>query len=265
MSAWAQLLEAFLAETAASFAAVAKEHKIELNKVVSSSLFDEPGPKNLERVPTPEELFLHRMFDDFSEIHASAEALSDIEVYISRFPFARTRVDKHDYLKHQIQSYFQEIYILRERLKVFLTRLGREFRGDDRHSSILKATKPLFAVITDSLKGVVDIRGTHVHARRFTNEELGRLGMLKLLAMPIKGKSERMVKAIRPYFELEYRRIRKKWKRQLSENNKVIRQLLDIYAERVNQVFLDSADKKKIVYPSSLKQPNTSLERTRER
>jgi hypothetical protein len=144
------------------------------------------------------------------------------------------------------------MYILKERLHSFLTAIGREYRRDRRHGTILAATRPVFASVKSSLSNVVETRGRHVHVKRFSDKDLDRLGLLIMFANPVTSISDELAEATKPYFESEYRRIRKKWRSQVQKNNEELEKLMDVYGEALLKVcFRDGTDT--LSYPSNLR------------
>jgi hypothetical protein len=50
-----------------------------------------------------------------------------VEVFFSREPFARAGVTSSAYIRFHLESFFNEMYILRERMNAFTVKIGREF------------------------------------------------------------------------------------------------------------------------------------------
>lgn len=236
-------------EFSRSYVPIAKQHKKELGQSILNSLFDDPGPKYINRTPTPKEIYLKRIFDGFSEIHSSYEALTDIEIYINRFPFAETSVTKPRYLRYHVENYFNEMYLLKKRLLAFLTITGRSFRKDPRYSVVLAVTRPLFKIVSDSLEKVVDIRGRHVHQKRYSDSQIDRLELMDLLSKSTK-KDDGLAAALKPFYQFEYRKIRSEWKAQIKRNNETVNKLLMIYSDNLHPI-LFSPEKNELIYPAS--------------
>jgi hypothetical protein len=237
-------------EFSRSYVPIAKKHEKELGQSILNSLFDDPGPKHINRIPTPKEIYLKRIFDGFSEIHSSYQALTDIEIYINRFPFSATSVTKPRYLRYHVENYFNEMYLLKKRLLAFLTIIGRSFRKDSRHSAVLAATRPLFRIVSDSLKDVVDIRGRHVHQKRYSDTQIDRLELMELLSRDTKEDDE-LAMALKPFYKFEYKRIRSEWKSQIKRNNETVNKLLMIYSDNLHSI-LFSPENNELIYPSTI-------------
>ena len=105
------------------------------------------------------------MYNGFREISGSYYGLLEIEIYIGRFPYRNTKISKTRHLAYHMENYLNEIYILKERLNSYFTTIGRIYRKDRRIQDILKRTKPLFAFVNNTLKGIIDTRG-HMYTKR---------------------------------------------------------------------------------------------------
>ena len=237
-------------EFSRSYVPIVKEHKKELGQSILNSLFDDPGPKHIYRVPAPKEIYLKRIFDGFLEIHSSYQALTDIEIYINRFPFSATSVTKPRYLRYHVENYFNEMYLLKKRLLAFLTIIGRNFRKDSRHSDVLAATRPLFRIVDDSLEDIVDIRGRHVHQKRYSDTQIDRLELMELFSRTVKEDDE-LSMALKTFYQFEYKRIRSEWKSQIKQNNETVNKLLMIYSDNLHPI-LFSPENNELIYPSTI-------------
>ena len=79
------------------------------------------GPKQVARKITPHDIFFSKLMVGFNEIYDSYSSLLDIQVYIDRFPYCKTRVSKTRYIAYHMENYFNEVYILKERLNAYCT------------------------------------------------------------------------------------------------------------------------------------------------
>ena len=205
-----------------------------LRDVLGQELFGDGEHSGINPDPTKDEAYFSRIFADYREVDACVERLSDVSVYIGSYPYRSVKLDKNRYLRYHIENYFHEIYILRERLTAFLKRVGRGFREDRRHSSVLAATRPLFSSVTGSLNGVANTRNAHVHRIRFDAADLTRLDTLQLIS-----RINELSEGAAEFYEIEYRVTRSEWKSRLRSNNNEVGKLLDSIAERLVPVLFD--------------------------
>jgi hypothetical protein len=214
----------------------------EYREVLTNQLLGRPGPKRLERQMTPTDILFSKLFAGFTEIHNSYYSLLDIEVYLSRFPYPKTRVSKTRYLAYNMENYLNEVYILKERLISYCTVIGRVYR-QDRTLTDLKATmKRISNVVQNSLKGVVEARGTHVHRTRFTDEKLDRLALLELV-----NNGPGRIPIFKTFYDSAYRTTRKQYAGNVRRNNEEIEKILDVCFEVIYAVVAD--EKGSIRYP----------------
>jgi hypothetical protein len=158
-----------------------KPHEREFEEVLWNHLLDRAGPRVLDKKLTVDEQFFAKILQGFLEIRSSLQTLQDIEFYIRRFPYSKTSITRPRHLRYHIESHSNEIYILRERLKTFLTMIERLYRKDSRHTDIQRTTKVLSTLVTDMLEGVTNTRSKHTHQSRLQNEDLNRLESLDLI------------------------------------------------------------------------------------
>jgi len=220
----------------------------DVGKAMRNTLFDTGSPTIIEKKAKRNELYFGKIFKGFLEIDSSIRTLKDIEIYIASFPYHNKTITKPRHLRYHLENYFNEIYLLKERLIAYLTTVGKSFKKDDRHQIILSKTKPIFNIVRESLKSIVDTRGSHVHVVRFNDNDLDRLEMMELL---VASGSADISNALVNYYKFTYTKIRRKWKNTITNNNKALRQLLNIYAKALIEVIFDDKTGK-LFYPKNI-------------
>jgi hypothetical protein len=219
----------------------------EYQEAFKNHLFGLSGPRQMARELTPPDIFFSKIYNGFQEISDSYYCLLDIEIYISRFPYTKTRISKTRHLTYHMENYLNEVYILKERLKSYFTKIGRLYKDDPGQKTILKKTRPLFIVVNEALKGIIETRGSHVHQTRFYGEDLDRLRSQEFLSDH--GGDELIF--IKNYFKFEHRIIKSKYKQIIKNNNKQIRILLDGCFDILYEIVADRNGK--IKYPQTIK------------
>jgi hypothetical protein len=101
---WQAFSKAMATQAGAVFASIGEAHKTELGQAIMNDLLDEPGPREINRKSSERELFLRRIFEGYSEIVASLDALKHTEIYLRRFPYSKTAISKPDHLKYHVQT-----------------------------------------------------------------------------------------------------------------------------------------------------------------
>jgi len=133
---------------------IVEQRMEELGKTFWNEIFDLKGKRAIDRKLSQEEAFFGKVFRGYIEICNSYNCLKDIQVYIGRFPYNDTSISKVAYLIYHIVNYMNEVYVLKERLSAYLTKIGRLYKNDQRHNEILKLTKPIFKIVDDVFSGV---------------------------------------------------------------------------------------------------------------
>lgn len=212
-----------------------------------NQLFDLPGPREVSTVPTPRELYFGKVFKAFTEILSSVESLDDIEFYVGRFPFARTRISRDRYLQFHVEAYFAELYVLQQRLQAYVVLLQRQFRKDKRFDAIRDRCKHLPSLASRALENQLRLRHGHIHESRLSDSGIERLKAIGLL---MQSQDERMSNFMRTYYRMEHGRVRAKLKKTVGENNKYVRRILNVFFGHFFPVVFESDGS--LAYPSNL-------------
>jgi len=201
--------------------------------------------KKKEEIPEQFRVFFTKLFFGFTEISSAVEALKLGEVLISLAPPRSTQINRDEYLKYHINAYLQEVYILKERLKSYITKLKRVYSKTKQKNRFDKQTSPLFKFVKVSFEDVVNTRSDHVHSYRYSDDHLDRLSSLTLIS---RYKEDFIDDA-----KLKFKWVQRTWKQRVKENNKQTMKLLDIYFDRLYEAV--TKDGRVVV-------PNNALQRT---
>ena len=113
--------------------------KSEYGTAMYNLMFDEKGSRSVHTNSSPYERFLLSIWQGFIEITNSYQNLNDIPYYINSFPYKSKKLSKVRTFKYDYENYLSEIYILKERLLKYLTDIGRLYKKDERHLTILNS------------------------------------------------------------------------------------------------------------------------------
>jgi hypothetical protein len=247
MNGFEKYSEIFINKSKELFTEDDLKHDKEYQEAFKNHLFGLNGPKQIEKKLTPADIYFSKILNGFREIADSYYCLLDIEIYIGRFPYSKTRISKTRHLSYHMENYLNEIYILKERLKSYFTKVGRLYRNDPDHKKVLQKTKPLFTLVNASLKGIIQTRGSHVHSTRFYDNDLDRLSSQEFLSDH--GNDELVL--IKNLFKFEYKIVRRRFKKTIKDNNKQIKILLDACFDVLYTIVADKQGKVK--YPTNIK------------
>lgn len=250
MNGWEGFSKSITDESSRRIAKLDISNDAELNDAINSKLFNTGESTVVDRKPTKDEEHYIKIFYGYLELDSSFRTLKDIEVYLSSCPYRNPQITKPRHLRYHVESYFNEVYILKERLISYLTIVGRCYKGDKRHSDILSRTKPLFGLVNKSLKGVVQTRGSHVHYKRFDSSDLDRLDTMYLFTST--AEKDSFWDKHSWYFDDTYRQVRSKWKNTVISNNKQTLKLLDFYGDTLKMAIFNNGNKQ-LKYPRTKK------------
>jgi predicted transcriptional regulator with HTH domain len=189
----------------------------------------EPGPE--PRVLRPDEELAQKLLFGFSEILESVDNLHNIAVYVRRFPYTNSGVEKGAYLRYHVENYLQELYILKERLKSYLTAIARAYRLDPRGPRLRAIAKAIEKHFHEAFAGTLRARGAHVHQHRYSDMDLERLKGLELV---------RESAGLQSWYENVYRETRRRKLKWIKGTNRSVDQLLDVYFEYLRDQLFDA-------------------------
>jgi uncharacterized membrane-anchored protein YjiN (DUF445 family) len=171
---------------------------------------------------------LRNLFLDFSEIKNTLETLIDYEVYIRRFPYSKTRIVRTRHFKNTVANYLNEIYILKNRLISYLTKIERSIKDTKARGKVHKAFVPYYEFISETFKSIVHVRGEHVHDKRYDTKELNLISMIEYMC------TEHDPDVGFHYNDLlneRYNEVKKEWTKYIETNNSLIVKLIDSYCD----------------------------------
>jgi predicted transcriptional regulator with HTH domain len=204
-----------------------------------------PGPK-LRRLTKSEEVTQKLLFG-FSEIQESIDNLHNIAIYVRRFPYANAGVEKGAYLRYHVENYLQELYILKERLKSYVTIVSRAYRLDPRGERLTAVAKAIEKHFREVFAGSLQARGRHVHERRHSDPELERLRALEMV--------HHGDPSLDRWYDQVYRETRRRKLAWIGHTNELVGRFLDVYFGLLYDLLFTS--------DGSVRQPSTAAQPAR--
>jgi len=249
MDGFARFQEALIEVFSRQVVPTSKKETKALGGAARNYLFDPDGPKQLSRKLTGREIYLARAFEGFAEILASIERLEDIAFLLGRFPFQSIKIPRERYLQLLAECYFIEVHLLQQRLLQYIVFFERQFRRDTRLQSIQDRLKNLPYLVKTYLEPIVTVRHRHIHEARLNEIGIKRLGTLGLIT---RARRNRLASVLRPLYEQEYSKTKKRWKDKVLADTKVIRDFLDFYFKLLHPIVFNTKTGV-FKYPSRLK------------
>ena len=231
---------------------IVNQHKDEFVEILGNYILDLDGPKHVNRNENNKELYFRKVFNGFNEITTSLQSLEDIAFYINRFPFRGKKITPERYLQFHVEAYYSEVYILSLRLNKYLTLLERIYKKDSRFKEIKKCCETLSNLLEETLKPLINLRGSHVHVIRFKDERIKLLVTLSGFCSNAYADDDELSKLFKNYYQEKYREVKKSWKNIAKNNNKNIRKLLDFFFEKLYPLVFNQ-ETGDFLYPSRLR------------
>lgn len=208
----------------------------------------ETGPPTPPRKRTGRSNYHQLLTYHLAEIQTTLDTMSDIEFYMGRFPYSETKIARHRHLTFHVQAFLNELYILQQRLDSLLTFIERQYRKDPRLDYIKDVCKHLRNFVTESMKKGVEIRGSHVHKWRLSDNDHDRLiGIDLYTKMP----NEKIQAAFKKFYDSEYKKIRKRRREWVASGIKVSHELVGGYFDALFELVFDANGT--MMYPTRLK------------
>lgn len=216
-------------------------------------IFNKKGPREIKINHSPKALFIaNRLFRPMSEIFSTMEIIENIPIYMSSFPYAKSKISKLNYIKYHLENFMNEVYILEKRLCAYFKLIERAYRKEANANHIKEVLKQTSKYVLDSLKIIRSLRGAHVHKLRYSDDDLEQLSTLELLSIykdKVGGEEDLPFYYHPGYFDTQYKTIRKEKVKTIKD---IIEKLWDIL-ERCFEAMLSVISKDgEIIYPSRL-------------
>lgn len=186
------------------------------------------------------------IFNGFTEISNSISTLRLIEKFVGINPPSEEGIDYSNYLIYHVHNYLQEMYILKERLKTYATKIQRKYAKAISEESVTTIIESLIQIITESLKNITGdggARNLHVHTKKYADEELNWLSSITFLAA--------FNDEFKIHSEVAYNLQKNKWQKTIANNNKKLNKLIDLYFNTIYSIISVNG---KVVLPQEYNQ-----------
>ncbi|MDT9702082.1 hypothetical protein, partial [Streptomyces sp. P17] len=114
--------------------------------------------------------YLKNLYMGFHDIKETLSALELSQVLISNDAPNIKEVTDVRYYRYVATTYLQDMYILKEQLNAYATKIKRVHNTFGRHHFVNIFVEPLFPKIKSCFQNIVDVRGFHVHQQRYTDD-----------------------------------------------------------------------------------------------
>jgi hypothetical protein len=168
------------------------------------------------------------IFYGFTEITNTFDALKLSGTLISVAPPRSKKVNSDEYMKYLVNTYLQDMYILKERLNTYATKIKRMHNKAGRKSLSDQFIEPLFANVKSSFDGIVNTRGMHVHSTRYSDDALDDVTQMALIS--------KYYSSFILHYNYSYKKAQKTWASRIANNNDDTKKILDHYFSEIIKV-----------------------------
>jgi hypothetical protein len=99
-----------------------------------------------------QEQLLDTIFHGFIDISDTYEALVLSETLVSVAPPRSKKIEHDKYIKYVVNTYLQDVYILKERLNSYATKIKRIHNENGRENLTIEHIEPLFEIVKKLLR-----------------------------------------------------------------------------------------------------------------
>jgi hypothetical protein len=185
-----------------------------------------------------------RVMTPITSIQSSHETLRDLHFYVGQYPYEGTRISPMRHLRFNVQSYFQEVYVLRQRLIDLLNIAKKDFGSRDDGPTVAQTCDRLCRELKARIKTVIEKRGEHVHQWGFETYSFTWLDAIELsLTANIESLDPDAAQEFQAFFDEKYPAERQLWSDAIEEANGVIENVIDDCARELNPMFFDASGK----------------------
>ena len=184
----------------------------------------------------------NELFLGFTEITDTVDSLELIATLLNVAPPRSKKIDKGIYIKHLVGAYLQEVYILKERLNAYATKVSRLYSSNENKEFVELQVKPVFDLVSSSFRSVNLTRGSHVHGRRYSDKHLDAVSQMALISN-FDSDYEFELK-------IDYYLAKKKWSQTVKNNNEETKKVLDSYFKSLSLV---TSKNGKLIAPNKFK------------
>jgi hypothetical protein len=202
-----------------------------------------PLPASSDYGASRDEKFLIKLLGHVAEIRASYDGLLDAAAFLRRYPYKpQHRITQERFVRYHVEHFYQEIYILRERLYTFSKWLQRAYRNTPQAAVVGAVSTVIPKLFNEHTEHLTRVRGRHVHETRVDDAELRQMTLLEAVS----GLQPRLQRLIR----LRQRRHRIEAARWARDECKAVKIALDV----VFSILLEVVSKEAagLIYPAPM-------------
>lgn len=183
--------------------------------------------------------YLSSLLFNYGELDESLKRFRIISILIKQYPklssWDKVGLSKTIYLRYHYEAFLHEAYLYRERMRLFLNTLKKQCK----QNGLSKEAEYIEQVLKDflhSMEGVNNVRGRHVHVRRYKNNKIEQLIGLELVLDSVD-----QLKELR---DQEYKNLRVKLSKEVHKFGTDLEELQNITLRKILKLTFSDLKKK---------------------
>ena len=190
-----------------------------------------------------EEKTLLVIVENMTEISYTLNYLNDSRLYLYLNPssFLKTKIPNARYLNYHMHNYFNNAYILKERMTSFLQRMKKASKDIETK----KLTDSFCAIIEKYFEKYGKIRNEHTHIVRYIDHDISTLETFEGAYGSNLFHSEKLIK--KDHVSMAYSKVKKSWLKFMKTSNIAINNLVSKYFDFIIELILNKNGSLKIL------------------
>jgi len=184
---------------------------------------------------TNEEKTVMVVAENMQEISYILNYLNDSKLflYLNPSPFIKTKIPTARYLNYHMHNYFNNVYILKERMTGFLQRIKRSSKDIE----IRKSTNSLSRHVEKFFEKYETIRHAHTHRIRYIDTDISILESFEGVYSSDFWNDKKIIKKV--HVSMAYSEVKKVWLEFMKESNVAISRLVSEYLDFIIKAILE--------------------------
>ena len=209
------------------------EKRMIFEKRMQGSFLGERYPDDhLSLVPiTPHKTHIKKIVNKFSEIQESLKRMRLGQVFLSKIR-KNKKVSKLNYLQYHYENYLNEMFIYRERINSlldYIIKICQKAKKTKEKEKVQELRKRF----NKALENIINVRGSHVHIKRYSSNKLEQLYTLDSVSENFEF--------IRYYRDSELKNLKSIFLKEMKENIETLENFIekDISKEIGDIIFIE--------------------------
>lgn len=190
--------------------------RLRITNVLYSDLITQTIPIDDFRFPQKVER-QHNVATSFFHLYDAAKVLSQCEHYFKRYPFDKREVSRSDHARNMCEFYLGNVYVLRNRLKVFLNNSSKTC--PELQLNVPATLKSFDRVFDQELR----MRNGVTHHEPFSDIDIERISLTQLLSQVSESKDA----GFGAESQRTYRKFAESWARRAKQRAEIVGKLVD--------------------------------------